>query len=326
MSVSWLIPVRDGRRWIAGCLDSILSTCGADDQLVVVDDGSRDDPKSASPVDPRITWIEQDALGIAAALECGRRACVHPYIARMDVDDLTLPGRLEAQIEVMDREPMAGAVGGRALLFQDEARPNEGMQRYVEWVNGLTDLRTALLIESPIFHPAVLLRADAVEAVGGYRDGDFPEDYDLWLRLVQAGYGLYNVPRDVVRIRDRPGRLTRSDGRYRTDAFEMLKREWVKAEVLPVGKRIAVWGAGKTGRRWLRWLLSEGYNVVAVVDDFVGTERQGVPVVRLEAFDTLKVDCLLVAVGVRGARAIVRAEIVQRRPDLIEGRDWWCLA
>ena len=59
-------------------------------------------------------------MGIAAALERGRRACVHPYIARMDVDDLTLPGRLEAQIEVMGREPLAGAVGGRALLFQDE--------------------------------------------------------------------------------------------------------------------------------------------------------------------------------------------------------------
>ena len=89
--------------------------------------------------------------------------------------------------------------------------------------------------------------------------------------------------------------------------------------------RVAVWGAGKTGRRWLRWLLAEGHIVVAVIDEFVGTERQGVPVLRPNQLKTLELDCLLVGVGARGARGVVREQIRTLRPDFTEGYDWWCL-
>ncbi len=64
------------------------------------------------------------------------------------------------------------------------------MRIYGEWVNQVllpTDFDRELLVESPIVHPGATLRRSAVERIGGYRDGDFPEDYDLWLRLHAAG-------------------------------------------------------------------------------------------------------------------------------------------
>jgi len=304
----------------------VLLASGPDDQVVVVDDGSQDSPKAACPKDGRITWLEQGPLGIAAALETGRRECIHPYIARMDIDDLTLPGRVEVQTAILDDCPNVAVVGGRAEIFREDGVSNEGMRRYVDWVNGLENLHAALLVESPIFHPAVMMRAESIAAVGGYRAGDFPEDYDLWLRLVQAGFKLAAVPNTVVRIRDRPGRLTRTDARYRMAAFEGLKRDWLQANVLKKTRRVVVWGAGKSGRRWLRWLLAEGYDVVAVIDDFVGTERQGIPVFRPSALSSLELECLFVAVGARGARSTIRGQLHGLRPDLIEGVNWWALA
>ena len=196
------------------------------------------------------------------------------------------------------------------------------MRRYVAWVNALTCLHTSLLVESPLFHPAVTLRADALEKVGGWRSGDFPEDYDLWLRLVASGYRIAAVPKPVVRIQDRPERLTRTDPRYRRAAFTALKMDHLSQTRLTAPQRVAVWGAGRSGRPWIRWLQQQGHIVPAVVDLFVRTQRQGIDVVGPEALPELDVTLLLVAVGAQGARAEIRRMLSELRPDLREGQGW----
>ncbi len=176
--VSWLIPVRNGAEWIEAAVGSALALCSEVDEVVVVDDGSQDDPFAVLPRDPRLRLLRQNPQGIAAALEHGRAHCRGEWIARLDADDVALPGRIEAQIRALNTDASLAAVGGRAELIRDDGSVPEGMKRYVQWVNQQSDLHRVLLVESPLFHPAVMLRAIAVDAVGGYRDGDFPEDYE----------------------------------------------------------------------------------------------------------------------------------------------------
>jgi glycosyltransferase involved in cell wall biosynthesis len=317
--------VRDAARWLGEAARSALDECRPGDEVLVVDDGSRDDPASVLPADPRLRIVHQPPLGIVAAMEHGRRLLDTPLIARLDADDVALPGRIAAQVARFS-DPRVAAVGGRARMRADSGEVPEGMRVYTEWVNSLDDPRVGILVESPLFHPAVLMRADAVEAVGGYRDGDFPEDYDLWLRLVAAGWRIEAVPEDVVLLRDRPGRLTRTDPRYARRAFFPLKRDWVRQMLLQEPRRVVVWGAGQAGTPWLRWLVSEGIPVVAALDLKPGTTRQGVPILRPERLPELAFDLLLVAVGARGARDEIRGRIAEMRPDLVEGRDWWAVA
>lgn len=343
--IGWLIPVRDAARWLGECVRSALDECAPGDEVLVVDDGSRDDPASVLPADPRLRVITQPPLGIVAAMERGRRALDTPLIARLDADDVALPGRIAAQRARLAADPTLAAVGGRARMRADTGEVPEGMRVYTEWVNGLADPRLGLLVESPLFHPAVLMRAAAVDAVGGYRDGPFPEDYDLWLRLVEAGHGIAAVEQDVVLLRDRPGRLTRTDPRYARAAFFPLKRDWVGRVLLPrpiaagqtgahrtgagptgARPRVVVWGAGQAGSPWIKWLVNEGHDVRAALDLKPGTARHGVPILRPEALADLDVDLLLVAVGARGARDEIRLRIAALRPDLVEGRDWWAVA
>lgn len=320
MRVSWLIPVRDGARWLGGAVASALADSGPDDEVVVVDDGSRDDPAAVLPRDARVRLVRQPPRGISAALEAGRARCRGAFVARLDADDEALPGRLDAQLAALTADPRLGAVGGRARLT---GALGAGMERYVAWINGVRHPERELLVESPLFHPAVLLRAEALAAVGGWRELDGPEDYDLWLRLAAAGFGLGTVDREVVTLRDHPGRLTRTDPRYRPAAFLPLKQAFL-APRLP--RRVLLWGAGRAGRPWTPWLLAQGHVVPAVLDIRGGGARHGVPVLPREALADLEFDALLVAVGAAGARDEIRARIAAACPERVEGRDWWAVA
>lgn len=306
--VSWLIPVRDHP------VDDALASIelGPHDEIVVVDDGS---------IEPIPGAIRQPPRGIVAALETGRAACRGRYLARLDADDVALAGRIEAQVAALEADPTLVAVGGRARIETD----SDGMRAYVEAVNRGVPMRD-LLVESPLFHPAVTMRADAVEAVGGYRgelDGQpIPEDYDLWLRLVQAGGRLANLDRDVLVIRDRAERLTRTHPMYTREAFRAAREAFLSPRLR--GRRVAIHGAGKRGRAWMRCLEREGGQLVSVTDVRSGGERRGLPIQTIEALARVDLDLLLVAVP-RTAHARIRAELCRIRPDLVEGADWWAV-
>ncbi|GIS87687.1 MAG: hypothetical protein CM1200mP18_03970 [Gammaproteobacteria bacterium] len=156
---SWLIPVRNGGSWLAESVASALTECGNEDEVVLVDDGSVDGAVEALPPHPKLRTLYQTKQGLVAALEHGRRECRGQYIARLDADDIALPGRLGHQIAALDTDSNLAAVGGRATLFTDRGPVPKGMQLYIDWVNNLDDPHREILVESPLLHPAVTFRA-----------------------------------------------------------------------------------------------------------------------------------------------------------------------
>ena len=323
--VSFLIPFHNAAPWLARSVSSALAECGPDDEVVVVDDGSNDDGAALLPEDPRVRLISSEHRGICGALNLGLEACRGTLIARLDADDLAVPGRIAAQRALLARHPEVVAVGGQARLVNEGAEDNRGMRLYVQWVNAQRDPHRELLAESPLFHPAVTFRAEAVRAVGGYRHGPFPEDYDLWCRLVQAGGRLANVEREVLEIRDHGGRLTRRDDRYSREGFDRVRRDLLDHMLGEGPARLLIVGAGKGGRRWLRWAAERGHEVTGVVDIKPGGTRGPHRVEAIEIVKSRPFDLLLVAIGSRGGRAAVRADLQRLRPDLVEGRDWYAL-
>ena len=332
-AASVLLPVRDAADTVAEAVQSVLGQSLRELELVLVDDGSRDGTRALlrelARTDGRIRLIEQPRRGLVPALQAAARAARGAFLARMDADDRCHPRRLERQLRWLRRRPELGAVG--CLVESFSAEPlTDGWLAYERWLNGrrsAAEIARDIYVESPLAHPSVTLRRAAYEQVGGYRDFDGPEDYDLWLRLVGAGWQLAKVPAVLLQWRDRPGRLTRRDPRYRPAAFLALKAHHLARGPLARERRpIWIWGAGRLGRKLCQALEAEGIRPAAFVDidpKKIGRQRRGLPVLPRERLRAGGV-ALLVAVPVPGARALIRGQLT--RLGLVEGADYWSCA
>lgn len=322
--VSVLMPVRDGGEWLAGAVASVLAQSWRNLELLVIDDHSRDGAVDRLPrSDLRLRILPSPADGIVTALNHGLAAARGDWIARMDADDVCAPERLSLQLDYAATHPDVHIIAARVDLL--DTAPDSGLWRYIQWSNALTapdPIARELFIESPLVHPTVLMGADLLRRLGGWRDGDFPEDYELWLRAAQAGCRFGKPAPVLLHWRDHGRRLTRTDPRYSPDSFLRLKAAHLARWRLG-GRPVWIGGAGPGGRALHDALRREGVDVVGFIDVHprrIGGAKRGLPVwpyARLaEPLDAIGV----VAVGNPGAHARVRQDMAPF--GLSEGADW----
>lgn len=212
--VSILLPVHNAGKTLRLALRSLLEQSLRDWELIAVDDGSTDGSRAlieqAAACDTRVRLLRLPHRGLVHALQEGLNAASAPWIARADADDVCHRHRLELQLRRADASPRVDALATRVRPL---GQTGEGMGRYIEWQNGLITheaISRSLFIESPLAHPTMLLRREALDAAGGYRDAGWAEDFDLWHRLREAGARFEKLPQRLVAWRDPPGRLSRT--------------------------------------------------------------------------------------------------------------------
>ncbi|HSJ15710.1 MAG TPA: glycosyltransferase [Longimicrobiales bacterium] len=315
--VSVLMPCRDAAAHLAEALDSILAQTFADFELIAVEDGSRDGTgmllRRYARRDDRVRVLPAAGAGIVAALRQGLAAARGEIVARMDADDVADPARLDAQLQLLDADPGLAACGTGVCYFP-RAIVRDGARRYERWLNGLTDdaaIRRDLFVECPIAHPTLAARRSALEAVDGYQDHGWPEDYDLVLRLAAAGPRLGNVPAVLHHWRERPDRLSRVDPRYSEEAFRRCRLHHLRPR-LDRSDGVVVWGAGPVGKGYARALRADGVPLRAFVDldpRKIGQTIHGAPVVAPAAIDRFRGAFALAAVAGEGPRRDIRASL-----------------
>jgi hypothetical protein len=160
-----------------------------------------------------------------------------------------------------------------------------GYREYVRWQNGVVEpwqVAAEIYVESPFAHPSVMARTEVLRAAGGYADGPFPEDYELWLRLHAAGHRMGKVPCVLLRWRERAGRASRVDPRYAREAFDRLRADFLARDprVRP-DREVVAWGAGRPSRLRARLAMDRGIRPVAWIDvdpRKIGQRVWGLPV------------------------------------------------
>jgi glycosyltransferase involved in cell wall biosynthesis len=329
--VSVVMPVHNAGATVARAVASIQGQTLRDWELIAIDDGSKDASRfiliEMAQSDPRIRILRTKS-GIVPALNAGVAAAAGEFIARMDADDESAPVRLERQVQFLQAKPAIGMVGC-AVDYGGDRTANAGYALHVDWVNSLQEPEQIALnrfVESPFAHPSVMFRRSVWDQHGGYRVGDFPEDYELWLRWIDAGVRMAKVPEVLLIWNDLPQRLSRVDPRYSPEAFFRLKAEWlamwIKHEVEP-DRGVWIWGAGRPTRQRVAHLTARGVRVAGYIDvDAKKTGRKvgGVPVVAHNELPPRGSSFVLGYVGKRGAREFIRAEL--NKSGRTEGADF----
>jgi glycosyltransferase involved in cell wall biosynthesis len=201
-TISVLMSVYNGERYLAAALDSILAQTFRDFELILIDDGSKD----ASPGivqdyakrDSRIKLTVRENKGLTVTLNEAFAQSRGRFLARMDGDDVALPERFARQVELLDANPDVVLTGGYFQLI-------DGAGRLLTTLRPPTndaDIQAKLLQgHNAICHPCAMIRRNAMEKVGGY-DTRFKtsQDLDLWLRLGEVGK-LANVPHPLLQFR-----------------------------------------------------------------------------------------------------------------------------
>jgi glycosyltransferase involved in cell wall biosynthesis len=332
-TLSVLLPVRNAEKSLREAIGSLLAQSFSAFEILCVDDGSTDGTaellRRLAKEDSRLRVFSQEPQGIVSALEMARSRARGRYLARMDADDIAHPDRFQSQLDMMASDSRIVA-SGTGVSYFPRNQVRDGSLRYESWINSVTShdaMVRDLFVECPLPHPTLLLRADVLKLLGGYRETGWPEDYDLVLRLWEAGGRFGKVPEQFLQWREGPDRLSRTHSTYSEEAFRRCKVHFLLRSHLSGGRGVVIWGSGPVGKAFARELQAQGGRLHAFVDpapNKLGQEIHGVPVVPPQEAGQFGKEFHLAGVAQPGVREEIREDL--RRLGLKEIEDFLAVA
>lgn len=208
-------------------IDSIVAQTFSDWELIICDDGSKDDTieviERYAKRDSRIIFIKNDKnYGLSYTLNRCLSVATGELCARMDGDDLCDSTRFQKQVDFLDQHSEYGFVSTRMKRFDEN-----GTYDITEKIDSFEPKKIDYVKGSPFCHAPVMMRKSAYDTVNGYRV--IPqtlgvEDYDLWFRLYAAGIRGYVLQEPLYFMFDGRSAAKRRTFRRR------LNEAWVRKE------------------------------------------------------------------------------------------------
>ncbi len=190
--VSVVLSTYNDGHYLPIAMDSILKQTFQDFEFIIVDDASTDGTADilSKVDDPRIKIFRNSQnLGLTKSLNLGIRHARGKYIARMDADDISLPHRLETQVNFLDKNAEYALIGSSYYRMDEKGEINS-LLRVLE---DDRSIKAGLKRQNWFAHGSVMMRRDAFQQVGGYDERfKFAQDYDLWLRMAKV-YKVANI-------------------------------------------------------------------------------------------------------------------------------------
>ena len=327
--ISVVLPFFNAENTLHKAIESIQNQTFSNWELILVNNASTDkSPEIAklfSKKDNRIIIVNEPKKGIVEALNTGLSYCKAPYIARMDADDISLPSRLELQYNFMHQNTEVDLCSGLVQHFSETENNTSGYKIYVDWINKLIthqDIRLNQFVESPLAHPSVMFRKQSLKKYGTYSDGDFPEDYEMWLRWLNNGAQFFKLKQEILIWYDSPDRLSRNDSKYSKVAFNKTRiyylDKWLKKNN-PFYPHLWIWGAGKIGKKLAKQLSLKGHQIISFIDICPKKAKQKN---CIHYSDIPKAGhCFIVNfVATRGTATLIKNELF--RKNYTEGKDF----
>ncbi len=235
-SVSVIIPVYNRVKSIGRALDSVLKQTYQPKEIIVVDDGSTDGTVDYIRENyPQVTVLTQANQVPSAARNRGIAHSTGEWVALLDSDDIWLPDKLRAQVQIIEKNPGLGMIGSRRYkncYDYDEQVVKRPVARAVSFFH--------FLKQTTCHTSTVLLRREALEKVGLF-DEKLPaaEDVDLWVRIAYY-YKVVQVRQHLTAVFVSKDSISLSRKKtYYYDLHVLAKWDPGQPDTLDVEKRIS---------------------------------------------------------------------------------------
>ena len=201
--VSVVIPAFNERPdMITDAIKSILQQTYDNIELHIFDDSTKDETRTAIDnfaSDPRVNIHRSpERVGFIKSLNLGLEAATGMYIARMDGDDFSHPDRFEKEVAYLETHPEVMVVGGQMNIMDENGQITSSRS----YPTGGLKFFLFSCARNPLAHPTIMMRREVVDK--GYRYDEslkMSEDLDFWLRLMNDGYKLANLPDTLINYR-----------------------------------------------------------------------------------------------------------------------------
>lgn len=187
--LTYVVPAYNAEATLARTLDAIRVQTVPDWRCIVVDDGSHDGTlalaRSYESEDVRFTALTQENRGTAGAYNTGVRAATTEWVAICSADDALLPEHLETVLGVIERHPDIDIISANGFYDWPDGRvrpayPDVTDDYEKQWA-------MADLLHACFYGVGAAYKRSVFDAVGGYHEHIYAEDYDFWIRAFLAG-------------------------------------------------------------------------------------------------------------------------------------------
>jgi len=206
--VSVLLSVYNGEKYIKEAIDSILLQTYTNFELVIINDGSTDSTLEIIKKfhDPRIKIYTHANIGLACSLNIAAKRSKGEFLARQDADDISLPNRLEKQVNIFQKKPDVVLVGADTIMIDRIGKPLGKTSAPLTKKNALDKI---FALTSPYVHGSLMLRRSTFESVGGYSERFITsQDFDLIIRMSLLANEFSAVPEILYKLRIHPTSIT----------------------------------------------------------------------------------------------------------------------
>lgn len=198
--VTVLMSVYNGEKFIKEAIESILTQTFNDFEFLIINDGSTDNSVKIieSYNDSRIRLINNEKnLKLIASLNKGISLAKGKYIARMDCDDISMPERLEKEVNFLESSLEYGLVGTYYTVIDGEGQE----EKNVSYPSSNDLIKLFLSLNCPLAHGSIMGRTELFKQnLYGSKEYFAVEDYELWTRMAKVTK-IHNIPEYLFKYR-----------------------------------------------------------------------------------------------------------------------------
>lgn len=249
--VTVIIPAYNHEKYIEECLESVINQTYPNLEIIVINDGSKDNTDSiirrfVALKSRNITYLSKENEGLCKTLNIGLEMTHGKYVSFIASDDAWLPSRIEEGVLFLESNRNIGMVFSDAFFTNFNEKSALKYSEYKPKIKKLfknsiqnSNIYEAMLVENIVLALTVLIRKECIDNVGIFDESLEFEDYDMWLR-VTSKYPIAYIDKPLAFYRIHDSNISNSSKIMLKGALQSIRKQYRTGPVVMKKSKLAL--------------------------------------------------------------------------------------